>query len=142
MVPTPSHAFMFFTGCMLFAQMDILDGKEFYEKWFNFKETEPLNSNYELFDVNNKNFIINSGSYFPIFAGIALYEIVMSAINYLAVKCSGWYWARKVGMSVYSKSYWKNFKDGGIKLFIESYFDLAMCSLLGVLAFLEKDEQG
>jgi len=42
-VPTPAHTFMFFSGCMMFAQMDVLDGYGWYSKWFVFKETSPLN---------------------------------------------------------------------------------------------------
>ena len=74
-VPTPAHTFKFFAGCAVFAQMDILDGKGFYSEWFDFKHTEPLNDNYELMDIEDKNFILNSGSYFILIAIIVTYNI-------------------------------------------------------------------
>jgi hypothetical protein len=136
-VPTPSIAYMFFSGCMLFAQMDVLDGKEFYTKWFSFKKTAPLNSNFELFDIRNKNFIINSGSYFIIFVGVGMFTIVKFLINKIAVRFAKYETARIIGMKVFSHSKWKDFKMAGLKLFMESYFDLGMCSLLNMFAFVE-----
>ena len=43
--------------------LDILAGKELYKQWFTFQETKPLNPNYEMMDIESKNFILNSGSY-------------------------------------------------------------------------------
>ena len=42
-VPLPAHAVIFFKECMKFAQMDVLDGQSFYEKWFVFLDTSPVN---------------------------------------------------------------------------------------------------
>ena len=44
---------------MNFAQMDVLDGQNLYSKLFEFKETPPLNDNYDMFDIGDKNFIMN-----------------------------------------------------------------------------------
>lgn len=59
-------------------------------------------------------------------------------VNKIAVYFAKYEFCRLIGMRVYSESLWQDFKIGGLKLFIESYFDLAMCSLLNVLAFFEK----
>jgi hypothetical protein len=57
---------------MMFAQMDVLDGGRFYSLMFEFKETGSLNDNYDLIGIEDKNFIMNSGSYFIIILIIVL----------------------------------------------------------------------
>ena len=86
----------------------------------------------------NKNFILNSGSYFILWAIMTLFTLVKFIINKIAVYFARNPLARKLGIYIYSDSYWNEFKDGAMKLLMESYFDLAMCSLLNVLAFFEK----
>ena len=49
---------------MTFASTDILDAKDLWLHFFNFKDTKPLNDNFALFDIVSKNFVVNSGSYF------------------------------------------------------------------------------
>jgi hypothetical protein len=58
-----AHTLVFFQGAILFAGMDIFSGEDFYEKHFTFKETSPINLRFEEFGIENKNFIMNSGSY-------------------------------------------------------------------------------
>ena len=62
-VSYPAPAYVFFQGVMLFAQMDIFSGEDFFEKHFIFKETTPISTRFEEFGIENKNFILNSGSY-------------------------------------------------------------------------------
>jgi hypothetical protein len=57
---------------MMFAQMDVLDGGRFYSQMFEFKETGSLNDNYDLIGIEDKNFVMNSGSYFIIILIIVL----------------------------------------------------------------------
>lgn len=64
LVVLPSYAQMFFAGAILFANMDVLSGEDFYENNFNFKETEALNERFETMGMDSQNFIKNSGSYF------------------------------------------------------------------------------
>ena len=52
-VPIPAHAFVFFAGCILFASIDIMDGESWYEEWFVFHETDPLNGNYDIFGIGD-----------------------------------------------------------------------------------------
>lgn len=65
-VPIPSHTFIFFQSCLDFAEMDILKGEEFFEANFEFTPTSPLNAAFELFKIGDKNFVLNSASYFLI----------------------------------------------------------------------------
>lgn len=67
--------------------MDVLDGKEFYTEWFTFKPTEALNDKFEMMDIENKNFIYNSGSYLIIMVIIISYNIIYTILNFIAVKC-------------------------------------------------------
>ena len=59
----PSNATIFFQGAFVFANMDVLSGEQFFEDTMIFKETGPLNDKFDLFDISNKNFYMNSGSY-------------------------------------------------------------------------------
>jgi len=43
--------------------MDILNTEEFYEKNLTFYPTEPVNEAFAFFGIENKNFVLNSGSY-------------------------------------------------------------------------------
>ena len=81
----PGHALMFMQGCMNFAQMDVLDGQNLYSILFEFKETPPLNDNYDMFDIGDKNFIMNSGSYFLLLLAFILYNFLLWLINAYAV---------------------------------------------------------
>ena len=134
-VPTPAHSFIFFAGCMLFASMDVLDGGGFYEDWFVFLETPPLNQNFELFGVGDMNFVMNSGSYFILGAGIFIFTISRFILNKIATKFAQYPFFRKVGMKFYRSSYKKEITHAQLKLFMESYFDLAMCAMLNFLSF-------
>ena len=59
----PPHTVLFFKLCMIFAQMDILNGEDFYEEHMTFKHTEPLTPNFETYGIENMNFFLNSGSF-------------------------------------------------------------------------------
>lgn len=99
--PLPAHTLSYFSTCFDFANMDILDGKELYQKWFTFKETPALNDNFEMYDMENQNFLINTGSYFIIFAGMIACDILKFLLNKAAVKCARYRNARRIGMQMY-----------------------------------------
>ena len=105
-VPTPAHTFLFFTGCMIFAQMDVLDGQGLYEILFEFKDTKPLSQNFELFGLGDKNFMLNTGSYFVIFVGVLLFAILKKITNSCMKMCARSERARKIGIKVYEPSYY------------------------------------
>lgn len=43
---------------MHIANIDMLDGKDLFQKMFTFKETKPLNEQFENADIDNKNFFL------------------------------------------------------------------------------------
>ena len=86
--------------------MDILNGEDMYEVFFEFKVTEPIGKKWEFFGIENSNFINNSGSYFVLILLTIVVSIVLMVINKISVKCANQYNARIVGMAVYYPSYW------------------------------------
>ena len=52
--------------CVNFASMDILNTEGWYENNLTFHETPPINQAFAFFGIDNKNFILNSGSYFAL----------------------------------------------------------------------------
>jgi hypothetical protein len=91
-----------------------------------------------MLDIMDKNFVMNSGSYFIIFTAILGFQLSKLLINLLARKLSKHKLARRIGVKVHEESYFKIVWDAGLKLFIECYFDLSMCVLLMVLSFVEQ----
>lgn len=43
----------------------MFDAAWFYDMFFSFRETGAINDNFGFLGIENKNFILNSGSYFP-----------------------------------------------------------------------------
>ena len=103
-VRIPNHMFLFLQGCILFAQMDLLDGADLFEAIFDFKETEPLNENFAYYKIEDRNFIMNSGSYFVVQVILFASHFTMSFINIIAVKFARNKHARELGIWAYDDS--------------------------------------
>ena len=134
-IPMPGHSVVFMQGCMKFAQMDIFDAADYYTSWFDFKKTESVNGNYDLFGIDTKNFIFNSGSYFVFMMGFVIVNAILFLLNKLAARFSNHKAFRKLGLKVYSSSYKTDTKYESSKMYLESYFDLTLCAFLGVYSF-------
>ena len=72
-IPVELHIFL--EVCVVFSNMDLLNGEDFYGEHFKFKDTSPIGSKWEFFGVGDSNFINNSGSYFVVLGGILCYTI-------------------------------------------------------------------
>ena len=116
--------------------MDIFNGEGYFEEWFVFKETGAIGEKWAFFGMDNSNFIMNSGSYFVIIGGMAIYAVVFYFMNKVAVKFAKYRNARKFGMFIFEESYFESFVFGTKKLFLESYFDLVICSFINLTSFL------
>ena len=57
---------------MKFAQMDVFDGASYFEEWFVFVETSPVNYNFDSMGMGDRNFVMNSGSFFIMVVFIAI----------------------------------------------------------------------
>jgi hypothetical protein len=104
----PGHALIFMQECMKFAQVDILDAYWIYDIVFDFKPTESFTPNFEMFGIDDKNFIRNSGSYFVFFFGFIIVNLSLILINRIAIYCAKRQKCRKLGIKVFSKSYIKD----------------------------------
>ena len=116
--------------------MDVFNGEDYFEKIFNFKETAAIGEKWAFFGMDNSNFVMNSGSYFVIQGGLVVYMIVFFSLNRVCSWNAKNLTARKIGMFVYEDNYWTGLINGSIKLFLESYFDLVICTSINVTAFV------
>jgi len=92
---------------------------------------------FELNGITDKNFIMNSGSYFILFSGLVLYYLGKYLLNSIAKLCPSYKYSRFVGIWAYENSYKGSLWIASLKLFIESYFDLTMCAAISLLSFME-----
>ena len=83
---------------------------------------------------------MTSGSYFIIFVAVVIYVGFIYSVNKICVKFADSENARKLGKLVYRENYIYVLWMGLQKLFLESYFDLVMCSFLGNSAFIRMNE--
>lgn len=104
-IPLPGHAFLFMQGCMNFAQIDLLDGEDYFEMIFSFKPTEPYNHNFEWFGITDKNLMMSSGSYFMFVPIFFVLNFGLFILNSLAARLARFKLCRKIGMKIYSNSY-------------------------------------
>ena len=86
------------------------------------------------------NFIMNSGSYFILGVGIFIFALARYLLNKIAVRFARHAFCRKVGIMFYRKSYKREITNAHLKLFMESYFDLAFCALMNFLSFYTNEE--
>lgn len=86
--------------------MDVFNGEGHYEELLFFKETAAIGEKWAFFGIDNSNFILNSGSYFVLEAGLLIYILAHYLINKLCVLFSKAVAARKVGMFVHIDGYW------------------------------------
>ena len=86
---------------MTFASMDVFMGAEITEATMRFRETSPVNDNFELFGMEDKNFMMNSGSYFVIQIGLCTYFVGKWLINLVCRKFAKYETARLVGIWAY-----------------------------------------
>jgi len=116
--------------------MDVLDGGTIFSEWFSFKETPAFSSNLELFGLDNMNFLINSGSFFPVIAGMLTWLILKFLLNKACTYLPHKKWVRSIGIWAYDRQYLHTLSQGTLKLFLESYFDLTMCQILACYGFI------
>jgi hypothetical protein len=117
--------------------MDILKSEEYYEENIVFRKTEAINESFAFFGISDKNFVLNSGSYFMIQGGLLAYCFTKYLINQLSVIFSKNKYARTVGIFVHEDNYLKYGLKAIVKLYMESYFDLIFCTLINLAALME-----
>jgi hypothetical protein len=138
-VTFPSHTMTFFGGAIMFANIDIFSGDELYEAIFEFKTTYALNDKFDQYGMSNKNFIMNSGSYFIMQILIIVNFFMKRLIKYICKKFARIRVFRVVGIYINDASIesYDQIKKASLKLFLESYFDLVFAIFLGLSDFLD-----
>jgi len=139
-VSFPAHTFMFFQACMLFAKMDILSGEDFYNAYFELKETIALNPNFEGYGYDSKSYFLNSGSVFLIQGGLVGFYGTKFVVNKLMGCCAKNKDARKIGIWADEQQWVYKIMQAEMKLFMESYFEITMCSLISLVGFIEASD--
>eukprot|EP00356_Strombidium_inclinatum_P000932 CAMPEP_0170510854 /NCGR_PEP_ID=MMETSP0208-20121228/65987_1 /TAXON_ID=197538 /ORGANISM="Strombidium inclinatum, Strain S3" /LENGTH=217 /DNA_ID=CAMNT_0010794345 /DNA_START=2269 /DNA_END=2922 /DNA_ORIENTATION=- len=132
----PGNAAEFYKRAILFASMDILSGEELYEQIFSFRRTPPLSAKFEEMDFRSLTFIMNSGSFFIILILIFLEPLARVAITGLCLLLKRFKFMREIGIYFHTPSKFTLVREGSLRLFMESYFEICMCSFLSLVAFL------
>lgn len=60
----PQNAEEFYSSAVVFASVDIMDGSGLYREYINMTKTEPISQKFVDMDIQDKNFVYNSGSFF------------------------------------------------------------------------------
>ena len=84
---------------------------------------------------------MNSGSYFIVQVILLASHFTMAFLNLIAVKFAKNKLARMLGIWAYDDSHLGTAGIETIKLYLESYFDLAICAFINLDAFLQKPEE-
>ena len=80
----------------------------------------------EFYGVGNMVMLANTGSYFIIQVQLIMIFFSCKLINFIAVRNASNEKMRRIGMYVYNRSLYKNFKNLSEKLFIENFFDMSV----------------
>jgi hypothetical protein len=85
----------------MIATFDVFDAGPIYEVLFRFKETAPHNQHFEMFGIDNKNFIYNSGSVFPFLILISLTTLTSYILQMVARRFPQYHAMRIIGLKTY-----------------------------------------
>lgn len=84
--------------CVQAASIDLFNGPLIYDQLFLFRETGPFNPIFELFDIGDMNFMMNSASLPIIFILIVAAGILYKLLKKVAKKYYRFKIFRKIGM--------------------------------------------
>ena len=94
----PAHLTLFYSFCVSFAGMDVLQGATIYEAIFRFKETSPPSPTFEQYEIEDLNFFSNSGSMLIIVVLIFMNYFAATLGIFMAKKCFKYRLCRKIGI--------------------------------------------
>jgi len=127
---------------MMFSEMDIFMGGDIIDGTMRFRATSPINDNFELFGFGDKNFMLNSGSFFIIQIGFLFYFLGRWLLNLMAKRMSQFRLARNIGIWAHEQNVWLKMKTAFKKLMLESYFDIIFCAMINLIALSEAVDSG
>ena len=94
----PAHLTLFYSFCVSFAGMDVLQGATIYEATFQFKETSPPSPTFEQYEIGDLNFFMNSGSMLIIVVLIFMSYFSANIRIFFAKKFFKFRLCRKIGI--------------------------------------------
>ena len=106
------------------------------------RQDQPFNGTFGFFGFYDCNMINHSGSYFLIQISILCYLVFKVCLNQLAKLLSCNHYARRLGIWAYEDSYTNSFGQASAKLFMESYFELAIFTLINIIAMIKSGQSG
>lgn len=80
-VKMPVHFNIFMLGNLMVSQMDVLDMEEYYDRYLEFKHTEPLTEKFGFFEFGDMNFVNNSGSFLALIVILICNFVLKYIIN-------------------------------------------------------------
>jgi len=117
----------FFAVCVEFAKMDVLDAGDKFQETFDFQPTQAFNDQFMHYGIESMNFLLNSGSIFPIVVISIAIKLLGFLISRIMLPCSSNKACRKIGSYTYESNTLKKTKNQLMKLFLEAIFDLTFC---------------
>lgn len=124
--------------------MDILSGEALFAMIFRFRETLPLNEIFEAHGMDSRNYVSNSGSFLIISVGLWAWFAVNKALIFLCEKLARVPVLRRSFITG-SLGRWLDSGDSSVsgvckslqKLFMETYFDNAVATMLALHGLVE-----
>lgn len=122
----PANAYLMLQITNEISGIDLFQGEQIHQKYMKFKDTNPLSFNFEAFGIDNKIFVLNSGSliFFVIFMN--LYAAACLIINRICKLFYKTNCGRKIGMFVYQN----NLKLQILIFAMEGYLDYVFAGML------------
>lgn len=72
----PGRVLTFLKETIKMAMIDILDPWPYLEPYVAVRETDPYNQNFEYLGIGDKNFLLNSGSFFTVLVAITVSHLI------------------------------------------------------------------
>lgn len=134
-VPYANNLFFFYTQVIVLLGLDLLQGPYWYELAFTFRETSPFNENFEVFDVGDMNFLMNSGSLPLLLCLIILSAMVWYLVLQLAKCCYRSHFMRHVGIVAESNT---SVIEPLALSMTEGYIEVFMPAMLSVISVFSR----
>ena len=122
---------------MLFATVDVLDGRDIYKSTLDLYESGPLSDRFYQMDFEDKSFINNSGSFFIIIVLIMGFKAMLKVTNKICTWMPTFEISRRVGIFVTYYDHKTSIKNMILRLSIEMYFELTLCCFVGMVGLKE-----
>lgn len=127
----PALLMYFYQIVVSIAEVDIFKGPEYYEKYFNFKQTPKFSLKFEFFGMGDMNFFMNLASIPICFCFIFVNYFIWKIISLISRMFYRFKIFRIIGMYVEPKIV---IRYGIIKIFTETYIEIVLSSILMIIA--------